>query len=172
MAGRPTDSGAVTDSPEAIRAAMEQTRAAITNDLAALKGRILDPRRETSRNGSKTVAKAKPKTATATKPAAAKAGTKSKTAAGKTSTGGTAVKKAATTTVKKMKSAGSKLLKEAKAVLSDVLAGAASGAVKGAAGAVAEHVEDVADGAQKVAVKAKGLKDKTPAKGSTPAKKK
>ena len=167
MAQGPTDSGRGVEpaSPEAIRAAMAVTRAALTDNLSTLAGRVFGPRRPTS-SQTKGPTVAATKTASGTKKAAA---TRSAGAAKATKTGGTkgkatktggkakaapaTVKKAAKTVARKAKDTTGKLVEGAKEVLKDVLSGAAAGALQGAAAAAEDHLDEAADGV-------KTLKDK------------
>jgi hypothetical protein len=159
--------GARTDDPDAIRAAMADTRAALTHKLETLRDRVLGPGEPAPNQGESVMAKKK--TAGAAKKggkAKAKRGTAKKTAvsagrktagkkaaatraagtrkAGMASKGGTAKK-----TTRKKKSTAAKIMDKAKGVLGDVLVGAAAGAVKGAAGVVSGQTQEAAHAADK-----------------------
>jgi hypothetical protein len=126
--------GLVTADPEALRAEMAKTRAALTSELGLLKSRVLGtpgPARE----GTETMATKtqKGKSASAAKKKAG--GTKSKQGAASKAAG--KVKKPAGK--KKAKKTASKAGTKAKKVLGEALAGAAVGAVKGAAEKVVEE---------------------------------
>ena len=193
MANEPTGGGRP-DDPDAIRAEMAETRAALTEKLEALRERVLGPADPAPKQGVRIMAVKKSagaakkgstaKKATTTKKATAKAGAAKatvkatvkvaapkKTAAAKKSGGKkTAVAKASATrkssraaskpaaakksTTKKSaskKGTGSRIVEKAKEVLSDVLVGAAGGAIKGAAQAVVPQVEQAAMATERVA---------------------
>jgi hypothetical protein len=157
------------DDPEAIRAAMAKTRAALTEKLQTLQQRVLGPAAATPNQGVQ--AMAKKRTGTATKSKAAKKGARSgakakggkarKTAAsasrksaGMKAASKSAGKRKAGKSAKKSpakKSVGSKIVSKLKEAGGDMLAGALAGAVKGAATAAVPHAVDTAQKAEQAA---------------------
>lgn len=155
MAERPTDPDDPLDTdPAAIRRSMAKTRSALSRELGTLKGRLIGNSPALTHKAT-TMAPKSSKASPA--PAGKKAGTG--TTKTKSATSGKAAKAkaapATATTAKKKSGASSRkpttgsIMKEAKKVLGDVLAGAATGAVKGAAQAISTEADDVATRAEK-----------------------
>ena len=179
MAKVPTGrGGGQPDDPDAIRTAMAETRAALTEKLETLRERVLGPADPAPNQGVQVMAvkkKAAAKKGAAAKksrPAKkaapkAKAGAAKKTAGRKTAGKKAAVTKAAATrktsraakpAAKKAaarkpakKSTTNRIVAKAKEVLSDVLVGAAGGAIQGAAQAVTPQVQQAAQTTENVA---------------------
>jgi len=134
-------------SPEAVRAEMAETRAALAEKLHQLKESVLGHSPTPNKRGTKTMAKKKA--------AAARAG-RSKSASEKTKPSKASNKKTPSkkaTAARSTKKAGSSPKKrrtpgmatQAKKVLGRVLAGAAAGAVEGAVGGAVEAVAPTAN---------------------------
>jgi hypothetical protein len=130
----------VDETPATIRAEIAETRAALAMKLGALKERALGNPNEPHQGAKKTMATKK----TGGKAGSSRAGAKKKASsapsaasraskASKASKAKTSKKPAA----KQLKATGSRLVTKAKKVAGAMLAGAAAGAVKGAADAVA-----------------------------------
>jgi hypothetical protein len=134
MADRPTP--VVTDDPDTLLTAMAATRKALARDLRAVRTLLL-PSSERTRPMATTKAMAK----TSADKRTAKPAAKSKSAP------------KASPKARRTGMAG-KAMKEVKEVLGDVLAKAATGAVRGAASAVAGKVEDVSEKVRATAKKA------------------
>jgi hypothetical protein len=148
------------DDPEAIRAAMAKTRAALTEKLQTLQQRVLGPAAATPNQGVQAMAKKRTGAATKSKSAKkgarggakAKGGKAKKTAksasrksAGMKAASKSAGKRKAGKSAKKSqpkKSTGSKIVSKLKETGGDILAGALAGAMKGAATAAAPQVAD------------------------------
>ena len=140
MAEGSTDAGSrIAGDPEALRAAMASTRAALTQEFSALRARTLGPRKPATTRGRKIVAAQK----TGSKSGNAKA----KAPAAKAPTAKSVGKKASGGAKSKVKS----VMDEAKEVLGEVLVGAAAGAVKGAAEVVSERTDEAAEAAERAA---------------------
>ena len=82
MAPGSTDSGGVTDTPEAIRSRMTETRETLSRELGALRGRLFGTRNPARNERGTTVAKSSKKSGAAGKAKAAKGGAAKKKAGG------------------------------------------------------------------------------------------
>ena len=154
-----TRGGPPADDPDAIRAAMAETRAALTDKLETLRERLLGPGPLAPNHGEQAMAKKK----TATKKAAKKGTAKRKVAkakpkasaarkTAKSASRKSAAKKTAVSKVKakapakkapaKKKATTSKIVQKVKEAVGEILAGAATGAMHGAAEVVITHTEE------------------------------
>jgi hypothetical protein len=155
--GATNPGGRVTSDPGEIRAAMAATRGKLTEELSALRDRLIGSRGPTTTNEGKTVATQKGtkgkggKAAGSAKSGAKSGGAKPPAGAKVSATRGGAAKRSRSNT--------SAIVSVTKEVLGEVLAGAAAGAVKGAAEAVAPRVDAIAESADK-AMPAKSSRSK------------
>jgi hypothetical protein len=169
MDPEPTNRGGPpADDPDAIRAAMAETRAALTGKLDTLRERLLGPGQLAPNHGEQAMAKKK----TATKKAAKKGAVKKKVAkakpkaaaarkTAKSASRKSAAKKTAVSKVKakapakkalaKKTTTTSKIVQKAKEAVGDILMGAAAGALHGAADVVAAKAEETATTAEHAA---------------------
>ena len=177
------------DDPDAIRAAMAETRAALTNKLETLRERLLGPGPQAPNQGEQAMAKKKTATKKAVKKGAAVAKSavkkkaakaKPKAAAKKTAapvSRKSAAKKTAVSKVKakaptkkapaKKKKATSKIVQKVKQTIGEILVGAATGAMHGAAEVVITHTEDTARPAEQAAPAPAASSEPSPAETHT-----